>query len=97
VPPEKAAEALTMVRDELEIWTMDGLPAQAVRSVARLQLVRPLKSYTDEEESVAADQLMTELGIPLNRETDIWRSLKLGISKGIGMGYDKMTELVNSR
>lgn len=51
------------------------------------------KSYTDAEESAVADSLMMELGLPLDRNSDIWRALKLGIAKGIGMGYDKLIEL----
>ena len=40
-----------------------------------------------------ADELMELLGLPVDRRTDIWRSLKLGILKGIGMGVDRVVEM----
>jgi hypothetical protein len=43
-----------------------------------------------------ADSLMTELGLPVDRQTDIWRSLSLGITAGIGMGIDKAQEIFDS-
>lgn len=40
-----------------------------------------------------ADELMTNLGLPIDHRTDIWRSLKLGITAGIGLGIDKSQEI----
>lgn len=42
-----------------------------------------------------ADELMTRLGLPVDQRTDIWRSLKLGISAGIGMGVDKANQIID--
>ena len=40
-----------------------------------------------------ADELMEKLGLPVDRRTDIWLSLRLGISVGIGMGVDRVAEM----
>jgi len=54
-------------------------------------------AYTDEEISAEADELMRRLGLPVDRRTDIWRSLRLGISRGIGMGIDAVVLLLSRK